>query len=67
MAELGFVAERRRDVGTAAELHERGLDVARADGEVRERAGAPLPPAERFHVDRSSAAIAGEIRRWGRR
>ncbi|MGR6924117.1 BTAD domain-containing putative transcriptional regulator [[Actinomadura] parvosata] len=93
LAELGFVAERRGDAGTAAELHARSLDVARADGdaraealaleglagarllqgavceaaellraagELRERAQAPLPAAERFDVDRISRAI-GEL------
>ncbi|AQZ66940.1 hypothetical protein BKM31_40715 [[Actinomadura] parvosata subsp. kistnae] len=91
LAELGFVAERRGDAGTAADLHARSLDVARADGdaraealaleglagarllegavreaaellraagELRERAQAPLPPAERFDVDRISRAIS---------
>nr|WP_206068927.1 BTAD domain-containing putative transcriptional regulator [Nonomuraea sp. FMUSA5-5] len=91
LAELGFVAERRGDAATAAELHARSLDVARADGdaraealaleglagarllegaareaaellraagELRERAQAPLPAAERFDVDRISRAIS---------
>ncbi|MFI0164493.1 BTAD domain-containing putative transcriptional regulator [Streptomyces sp. NPDC017095] len=35
LAELGFVAELRGDAGAAADLHLRGLDVARAIGEPR--------------------------------
>ncbi|WP_043624718.1 BTAD domain-containing putative transcriptional regulator [Nonomuraea candida] len=94
LAELGFIAERRGDVRTAAELHTRSLEAARADGdpraealaleglagarllqgdpeeaagllrtaqELRERADAPLPAAERFDVDRISAAICERL------
>ncbi|TYB52730.1 tetratricopeptide repeat protein [Nonomuraea sp. PA05] len=93
LAELGFVAELRGDAPTAAGLHARSLEVARADGddraealaleglagvrvlegdpdeaarllrtarELRERAGAPLPAAERSDVDRIGAVISGE-------